>query len=125
MEKRLKELIDAVEIMFEKCPWVKEQTIYSLKQEPLNEAKELFQAIQNQDIENIEEEMGDLLYDVLLISAVAEKQGILKREKILEKVLEKIKRRKPWVFGNEKVENTEHAIKRWYDIKKIEKENKK
>ena len=122
--KEIDELIDMINETLEKCPWVKEQTIYSLKGEPLNEAREVKEAIENNDMDNFEEEIGDLIYDSLLILAVAEKQGITNHHNVLKRVIEKIKRRKPWVFGDEKVSTAEEAARRWYEIKKEEKNHK-
>ncbi len=122
--EEINELIDVVQETLDKCPWVKEQTIESLKEEPLNEARELKEAIANKDMENFEEEAGDLIYDSLLILAIAERDGITTRKKVLEKVISKIKRRKPWVFGNEEVESPEDAVRRWHEIKKQEKNHK-
>ena len=55
-----------------------------MKNEPLNEAIELKQAIENKDIENIKEEIGDILYDACLIASIAEKEGITSRKEIVE-----------------------------------------
>ena len=125
MEKEIVMLIKDIEKTFEKCPWMKEQTLESLRHEPLSEANELKNAIENNDLENIKEEIGDLIYDALLLSAVAEKQGAITQKEIVEKVREKIHRRKPWVFGNEKIETSEAAVKRWFEIKAEEKNNAK
>lgn len=119
------QLIKDIEKTLEKCPWAKEQTLEKLKNEPLSEAKELKQAIENKDIENIKEELGDMIYDSLLLAAIAEKTGICNRKEIVEKIILKIHRRKPWVFGNEKIETSEEAVKRWFEIKSEEKKNAK
>ncbi len=122
--KEIEELVDIIKKTLEKCPWVKEQTINSLKDEPLNEARELKEAIEKKDFQNFEEEIGDLIYDSLLILSIAERDGITTQKKAIEKVIEKIKRRKPWVFGNENVKNSEEAVKRWFEIKNQEKNQK-
>ena len=122
--KEIDDLIDAINETLEKCPWVKEQTIDTLKGEPLNEAAEVKESIDNKDMDNFEEEIGDLIYDAFLILAVAERDGITTHSKVLKRVLEKVKRRKPWVFGNEKVSSAEEAVRRWHEIKKEEKNHK-
>ena len=118
------ELMNVIKETLDKCPWVKEQTIESLKSEPLNEARELKEAIEKKDIDNFEEEIGDLIYDALLILAIAEKEGITTHQKALRRIISKIKRRKPWVFGNEKVKDSKEAILRWHEIKEQEKNHK-
>ena len=120
----IEKLIDAIMKTLEKCPWVKEQTIYSLKGELLSEAAELKDAIENKDMDNFEEEIGDIIYDTLLLLAIAERDGITTRDKVVRRVREKIMRRKPWVFGDEKVSTPEEASKRWYEIKEQEKNHK-
>lgn len=125
MEKEFIELVEVIEETWRKCPLLKEQTVDTLKEEPINEAKEVKEAIESKDNEHIEEEMGDLVYDALLISTVAEKQGIVNRKRMLQRVIEKIKRRKPWVFGTEKVKDSAEAARRWHEIKQEEKKKSK
>ena len=122
--KEIDELIEAINETLKKCPWVREQTIDSLKGEPLSEAKEVKEAIEKKDFDNFEEEIGDLIYDSLLILAIAERDGITTHQKVLKRVLDKLKRRKPWVFGSEKVSSAEEAVRRWHEIKKEEKTHK-
>jgi len=124
MNIEILKLIEDIEKTFEKCPWMKKQTLESLKNEPVSEADELKQAIEKKDIDNIKEELGDLIYDALLLAAVAEKTGVCNRKEILERIISKIHRRKPWVFGNEKIETSEAAVKRWFEIKAEEKKQK-
>jgi len=121
MEKFFLELINVIEKSIEKDPWMKEQTLKSLKDEPVNEANELKAAIETNDVENLKEELGDLIHDSVLMTLLAEKEGLLNRKEVLQMIIDKIKRRKPHVFGNAKAETKEEAAKLWHEAKQKEK----
>ena len=124
MKQSFEELVDVVKKTLEKCPWAKEQTIEKHKDEILSEAKEIINAVDKKDYENLKEELGDLFYDILFICAIAEKEGLFTTKEVINGVKGKLIRRKPWVFGNETVKSSEEAVKRWNEIKKKEKEYK-
>ncbi len=106
------------------CPWMKMQTLEKHSNELFDELNEVVQAIRNNDPENLKEELGDLLHDVLcLVEFASEKFGFTAKD-VMDGVTKKMVRRKPWVFGNEKAETPEAAVKRWNEIKKLEKEGK-
>ena len=117
----ISKLIEDIRTTVRDCPWVKEQTLDSFKNEPLSEAMEVKEAIDKKDYKNLCEELGDLIYDALLLSLIAERDRLFKLEDVIFEVNEKIKRRKPWCFGKEKVSSSEEAVKRWLEIKKSEK----
>jgi len=102
------------------CPWVKELTFENQFNELKKEIKEVENAVANKDIENLKEEVGDVLWDVLTLIKISEKEYNFKIEDILENVCEKIIRRKPYVFGNEKAETSEQALAIWNRVKKEE-----
>ncbi|MDD5182319.1 MAG: MazG nucleotide pyrophosphohydrolase domain-containing protein [Candidatus Nanoarchaeia archaeon] len=121
MEKTFLELAKAIEQCMDKCPWNKEQTLDSMKEEPIKEAMEVKEAIEKKDYENLKEELGDLIYDTLNLATIAERKGLLTRKEVLQTIIDKLKRRKPWVFGNETVRDSAEAVRRWHEIKKQEK----
>jgi uncharacterized protein YabN with tetrapyrrole methylase and pyrophosphatase domain len=106
------------------CPWCKELTIEAMKKEILSEAKEVADEIDNKDYPALKDELGDLLMDTLHIAILCEEQGLFKAKDVLEMPTKKLHRRKPWIFGNEKVANKEEAVKRWNEIKAEEKKAK-
>jgi tetrapyrrole methylase family protein/MazG family protein len=106
------------------CPWTKTMTLEFMSKEILSEAKEVEEAVQNKDFEHLKEEIGDVLMDCLTLAIIAEEHGYFTIKEAFEEVTKKIKRRKPWVFGDAKVENIEEAIAMWNEIKRKEKENK-
>lgn len=107
------------------CPWDREQTLYSLKNHFIEEAYELVDALDNKDIENIREELGDLLLHIIIHSVIAEEDGYFTINDVIREISDKLVRRHPHVFGNIKVNNTEEVMKNWEAIKSDEGKKKK
>ena len=106
------------------CPWTSNQTVESYAQQILGEAQEVQLAVQNKDMENLKEELGDVLWDTLMVAHIAQDAGYFKVEDIMDNVIAKMKRRKPYVFEDRHVP-IEEAKKIWYDVKAQEKLKKK
>jgi tetrapyrrole methylase family protein/MazG family protein len=105
------------------CPWDREQTISSLKEDVLGEAKELKQAIENEDYDNLKEEIGDVIWASVLMAQVAKDEGLFDIHDALKEVNEKMVRRHPHVFGGKKAENGEEAHRMFKEAKANEKKN--
>jgi len=103
------------------CPWIKEQTAEKHIKELKSEIEEVETALKNNDLENLSEELGDVLYDVLLLIKICEDEKNIDIKKTLITIRDKIIRRKPYVFGNEKAATAEEASKIWRRIKEEEK----
>jgi len=103
------------------CPWDKEQTITTLQKYMKEESEEVFEAIKNNDMENLKEELGDLFFNVILMSYVAEQEGKFTVQEVIESISKKLVRRHPHVFGNKKCNTSEEVLKQWKEIKKNEK----
>lgn len=110
------------------CPWDREQTHTSLKPCVMEEAAELAAAIriyeQTKDAENMQEELGDLLLQVVMHSEIAKEEGLFTMEDVVQNVAEKMVRRHPHVFGNVQADTSEQVLTNWDEIKKTEKEGK-
>lgn len=106
------------------CPWDKEQTLYSVKNQFIEEAFELLDALDRQDIENIKEELGDVLFHTVFHSVVAESEGLFNLDDVLENVSEKLVRRHPHVFGDKEVADSAEVLVNWDKIKQQEKGKK-
>ncbi len=110
------------------CPWDREQTHESLKPCVMEEAAELGAAIRifnkTNDPENMIEELGDLLLQVVMHSEIADEEGIFTIEDVIDCVSRKMIRRHPHVFGDVQADNSEQVLINWEDIKKTEKEGK-
>ncbi len=105
----------------EKCPWEREQTLQSLASNITEEAAEAREAIERNDIKNLKEELGDTILVALMLSQIAEEQGLFKVEDSLNAASEKMKRRHPHVFGDAKAETADEALKLFYEAKAKEK----
>lgn len=107
------------------CPWDKAQTHESLIPCLRNECEEVVQAIEQHDEENLCEELGDVLLQVLLHARIAEEEGQFTMADVVNGLAEKMVRRHPHVFGNEEYGFPEQNQARWEEIKRQEKEAKK
>ncbi|MCK4934462.1 MAG: MazG family protein [Simkaniaceae bacterium] len=107
------------------CPWDIKQTFESLRPYVIEEAHEILEAIDEKSIEGLEEELGDLFYIVIFFCMVAKRQKDFTVASMITKVVEKMIRRHPHVFGDTKVENMEEIMENWDTIKNSEKKERK
>ncbi len=121
--KELKNLIDVVAKLRapDGCPWDREQTHKSLKPNMLEEAYETIDAIDSNDMDNLREELGDVLLQVVLHAQIASEEGAFNIEDVAKELKEKLIHRHPHVFGNEKVSSTSDVLKNWDKLKQEEK----
>ncbi|MDQ0257867.1 tetrapyrrole methylase family protein/MazG family protein [Evansella vedderi] len=103
------------------CPWDKEQTHESLKKYLVEEAYEVLDAIDDGDEENLAEELGDVLLQVLLHAQIGEDEGMFQIEDVIEALTEKMIRRHPHVFDNAIASDADKVVTQWEAIKKQEK----
>ena len=108
----------------EGCPWDRKQTAESLAPNLLEETYELIDAIENGDTENEREELGDLYLLVTMISYIHQQENTFDITSILQEIGDKLIRRHPHVFGNEKREDPDEVIELWNSIKRdVEQKN--
>ncbi|MDQ0233287.1 nucleoside triphosphate pyrophosphohydrolase [Metabacillus malikii] len=103
------------------CPWDIEQTHQSLKKYLIEECYELIEAIDEEDIDHIIEELGDVLLQVVLHAQIGEDDGMFSIDEVIKGISDKMVRRHPHVFGDIKVSGTDDVLKNWNDIKQAEK----
>ncbi len=106
------------------CPWDREQTFETLKEYLASETQEVFEAVDNRDMENLCEELGDVLLQVVLNSQIAAEQGLFTIDDVIDGISRKMIRRHPHVFGDVKVSTPEESLALWNEIKKREKAEK-
>ena len=104
------------------CPWDRAQTHETLKKYFLEETGEAVEAIDNHDDENLCEELGDVLLQIVLHAQIASEGDRFNIDDVIRGISQKMIRRHPWVFGDEKVSTPEEGEKLWEEIKKKEKE---
>lgn len=110
------------------CPWDREQTHVSLKAACVEEAAEVVGGInileQTGNAENLREELGDLLLQVVMHAQIAKEEGLFTLEDVIHGITEKMIRRHPHVFGTTDVSASEAVSASWAEIKKKEKAGK-
>lgn len=110
------------------CPWDREQTHMSLRPCMTEEAAEVAAAIRIYDktgnYENLREELGDVLLQVVMHSCIAEEEGLFTLDDVVSEVAEKMVRRHPHVFGEDMAETSGQVLQNWEEIKRQEKEGK-
>ena len=123
-EKALTRLYEIVKILRSECPWDRVQTHESLRPGMLEEAYETVDAINNQDMVNLREELGDVLLQVVFHSILGEEESRFDLKDIINEECEKMIRRHPHVFLQENANNTAKSIdkvlEKWENIKEKE-----
>ncbi|MAQ17320.1 MAG: nucleoside triphosphate pyrophosphohydrolase [Sandaracinus sp.] len=121
----LTELVEVMETLLGPggCPWDKEQTLETLRPYVLEEAFEVVEAIDGGNPELHREELGDLLFQIVFQSAIAERAGTFDVDDVARGIAAKMVRRHPWVFGDEELETEggQAALARWEAQKAREK----
>ena len=96
------------------CPWDKEQTHESLRPCMMEEAAEVIAAIrilrETGNAENLREELGDVLLQVVMHSCIAEEEGIFTMAEVVNEIAEKMVRRHPHVFGDTEVDGSAQVL---------------
>ena len=93
------------------CPWDLKQTIRSSRENTLREAREVRQAILKGDMENLCEELGDVLWNVVFLITLAEEEGLFKARDVREGIYRKMIHRHPHVFGKAKARDAAEALR--------------
>lgn len=104
------------------CPWDKVQTHESLRKDMLEEAYEAVDAIDKNDMENLKEELGDVLMQVVFHSAIANENGNFTLDDVIQGVCEKMVYRHPHVFGTGNAKTPDEVLQKWETLKKQEKQ---
>lgn len=124
--KNLEELISIIEKLRapDGCPWDREQTHYSLRPNMLEEAYEAVDAIDENDMAHLKEELGDVLLQVVLHAQIAKEEKFFDIEDIAKELNQKLIHRHPHVFGNAKINNSQEVLNAWDKLKAEEKKER-
>ena len=93
------------------CPWDRAQTFVSFKHCLVEEAQEVVAAIDSGDIDNLKEELGDTLFNLIFLINLAEERGYFTMQAVIDGIHAKMIRRHPHVFGEQKAESPEDAYR--------------
>lgn len=106
------------------CPWDLEQTFYSIAPYTVEEAHEVADAIERGNFDDLREELGDLLFQVVFHARMAEEKGLFDFESVAQAISEKMVRRHPHVFGDRRYANRREREADWEAIKEAERADK-
>jgi MazG family protein len=120
--EKLRKLVDLMAHLrgADGCPWDREQDYDTLKGLLLEEAYEVIDAINARDFDGLEDELGDLLFQVVFYSRLAEEEGRFDIDKVIQHIHAKLIRRHPHVFGEVHASNADEALKSWLKVKEQE-----
>ncbi len=106
------------------CPWDLKQDFKSIAHCAIEETYELVNAIDNNDIENMREELGDVLLQVVFHAQMAKEQNLFTFDDVVEGIVHKLISRHPHVFGEETATTPDDVMKIWGSVKQKEKDAK-
>lgn len=117
-------LLTIMDELRDNCPWDKKQTMETLRHLTIEETYELSDAIIDNDLEEVKKELGDLMLHMVFYSKIASEKNEFDIGDVLNQVCDKLIRRHPHIYSDEKVENEEDVKSNWEKIKLKEKGNK-
>jgi MazG family protein len=102
------------------CPWDREQSFATIVPHTIEEAYEVADAIERNDLRDLEGELGDLLFQVVFHARLAQEQGAFDFDAVVDAIVAKLVRRHPHVFGDRKITGVAEQNRLWEEIKREE-----
>lgn len=103
------------------CPWDIKQTFSSITSYTIEEVYEVVDAIDRDDFEQLKDELGDLLFQIVYYSQIAREQNLFEFDDVAKNICDKLVRRHPYVFDSDATSNNKNT---WESIKNTERESK-
>ncbi|NPA80476.1 MAG: nucleoside triphosphate pyrophosphohydrolase [Thermotogae bacterium] len=116
--KAITKLADIVEILRRECPWDREQTLFSMRYQALEEVYEFIEALERNDRERLVEEIGDILTVALMLLKIAEDEGVASADEIIERTVSKLIYKHPHIFGDKKGWGMKEVLENWENTKR-------
>lgn len=116
-DQKFLEFVKIVQRLRKECPWDMEQTHDSIKENTLEEAYEVVEAIDHKDYNELKIELGDLLLHVVFHSVIAEENRTFSLDEVIDSIQQKLIRRHPHVFGETEVSGSKEVTQNWEKIK--------
>ena len=119
-DKKLKaaaRLLEVMDTLREKCPWDREQTFESLRNNTIEETYELVDAIADGNMDGIKEELGDLLLHVVFYSKLGEEEGQFDFGDVADAECDKLIYRHPHVYSDIHADTPDEVMKNWEELK--------
>jgi len=117
--EKLKKITQQLRDPLTGCPWDIEQTFDSVAYCSIEEAYEVVEAIEEKNYDQLKNELGDLLFQVVFHSEIANEKNLFNLDDIVESISTKLISRHPHVFGDEKIDNAREQTDQW-EKKKLE-----
>lgn len=114
-------LLNIMDDLRAKCPWDRKQTLETLRPLTIEETYELGDAILNNDLQEVKNELGDLMLHNVFYAKIGEEQGAFTITDVLNGICEKLIRRHPHIYGDVQVQDEEEVKANWEKIKLQEK----
>jgi XTP/dITP diphosphohydrolase len=114
-------LLDIMDTLRAECPWDKKQTLESLRHLTIEETYELADAIEENDLQEIKKELGDLMLHMVFYSKIGSEQGAFDVADVLNAVCDKLIHRHPHIYGDVEANSEEEVKANWEAIKLKEK----
>jgi MazG family protein len=111
-------IVKLVKILRAKCPWDKKQTLSSLKNNLVEETYEVVEAIENNDLKSIKEEVGDLLFLGFFLARILEEKKSVTMDELTSSTVRKYRAKHPHVFKNKKFKTPDEVVRFWHGTKK-------
>ncbi|MEK7281893.1 MAG: nucleoside triphosphate pyrophosphohydrolase [Chloroflexota bacterium] len=115
-----KALLELIALLRQRCPWDREQTHLSLRSSLLEECYEVLETIDSGQPEELCQELGDLLMQVLLHAQIAAEAGHFDMEAVMLGMRKKLIYRHPHVFGETKLQESQQVVEQWHRLKREE-----
>lgn len=115
--KAFERLMEIMDKLRENCPWDKKQTLESLRYLTIEEMYELSDAIMDNNLDEIRNELGDLMLHIVFYAKIGQEKGAFDMKDVLNGISEKLIIRHPHIYGDVKVENAEDVKNNWEKIK--------
>src|SRR4051794_26355919 len=122
--ERLRAVMARLRHKTEGCPWDVEQTFATIAPYTIEEAYEVADAIERDDMAGLKEEVGDLLFQVVFHARMAEEKGLFNFDDVAAALAEKMIRRHPHVFAAAQIRDAAHQTEAWEDTKAAERRTK-
>ena len=115
--KSFERLLVIMDELREQCPWDKKQTLQTLRHLTIEEVYELGDAILDNDLEEIKNELGDVLLHIVFYSKIGSEKNVFDIADVCNSICDKLIHRHPHIYGNVTVENEDDVKRNWEQIK--------
>ncbi len=110
-------LLEIMDTLREKCPWDRKQTFQSLRNLTIEEVYELAEALLEEDLEGIAEELGDLMLHLVFYARIGEEKGAFDVAQVIHRECDKLIARHPHIYGDWEADDAEQVKKNWEQLK--------